>query len=351
MGFRMRKSINLGGGFKINLSKSGIGYSWGVPGYRITKTAKGATRRTYSIPGTGISYVDETGHNSHNHANNNGTRTRTNQYADPSGYIQTPGYDQVRNIEIADIEQLKTAEADNITATIEKTMRFNKWGTILLWCGLLGFAQWYFFVLPIIGIVLKVVAHKTGVVDLDYSFDDEKADEYNRRIGAWLVLSEGDREWQVIQEASVSNTKVNAGAGRNIKRVVCRIEKGTPYYIRTNVETIQLKLQKELLLFLPDKVFIIRKKKVGAVNYSDVVIRTSQVKFVETGRVPKDAQVVDSTWQYVNKNGTPDRRYSNNRQLPICLYGIVTITSPNGINVEMQFSNIQKTQDFEALAR
>lgn len=44
MGFRMRKSINLGGGFKINLSKSGIGYSWGVPGYRITRTAKGTTR-------------------------------------------------------------------------------------------------------------------------------------------------------------------------------------------------------------------------------------------------------------------------------------------------------------------
>lgn len=61
MGFRMRKSINLGGGFRINLSKSGIGYSWGVPGYRITKTATGTTRHTYSIPGTGLSYVDETG--------------------------------------------------------------------------------------------------------------------------------------------------------------------------------------------------------------------------------------------------------------------------------------------------
>ncbi len=32
MGFRYRKSINLGGGFRINLSKSGIGYSWGVKG-------------------------------------------------------------------------------------------------------------------------------------------------------------------------------------------------------------------------------------------------------------------------------------------------------------------------------
>lgn len=60
MGFRFRKSINLGGGFRINLSKSGVGYSWGTKGYRITKTAKGSVRTTASIPGTGISYVEET---------------------------------------------------------------------------------------------------------------------------------------------------------------------------------------------------------------------------------------------------------------------------------------------------
>lgn len=28
MGLRFRKSINLGGGFKVNLSKSGIEHSW-----------------------------------------------------------------------------------------------------------------------------------------------------------------------------------------------------------------------------------------------------------------------------------------------------------------------------------
>ncbi len=61
MGFRYRKSINLGGGFRVNISKSGIGYSWGVKGYRITKTANGTIRRTMSIPGTGISYVDTVG--------------------------------------------------------------------------------------------------------------------------------------------------------------------------------------------------------------------------------------------------------------------------------------------------
>lgn len=61
MGFRFRKSINLGGGFKVNLSKSGVGYSWGTKGVRYTKTAKGKTRTTLSIPGTGISHVSESG--------------------------------------------------------------------------------------------------------------------------------------------------------------------------------------------------------------------------------------------------------------------------------------------------
>lgn len=58
MGLRFRKSIKLGG-LRINFSKSGIGYSYGVKGLRYTKTANGKDRITASIPGTGISYVEE----------------------------------------------------------------------------------------------------------------------------------------------------------------------------------------------------------------------------------------------------------------------------------------------------
>lgn len=61
MGFRFRKSINLGAGFKANLSKSGVGFSWGTKGVRLTRTAKGKNRATVSIPGTGISYSKEFG--------------------------------------------------------------------------------------------------------------------------------------------------------------------------------------------------------------------------------------------------------------------------------------------------
>lgn len=58
MGLRFRKSINVGL-FRINLSKSGVGYSFGVKGARITKKSDGGTRLTAYIPGTGISYVKE----------------------------------------------------------------------------------------------------------------------------------------------------------------------------------------------------------------------------------------------------------------------------------------------------
>lgn len=58
MGFRFRKNINFGP-FRLNLSKSGIGYSIGGKGFRVTKKAGGGHRTTASIPGTGISYVKD----------------------------------------------------------------------------------------------------------------------------------------------------------------------------------------------------------------------------------------------------------------------------------------------------
>ena len=60
MGFRYRKSVNVGP-FRFTASKSGISTSFGGKGARITKMANGRTRATFSVPGTGISYVSESG--------------------------------------------------------------------------------------------------------------------------------------------------------------------------------------------------------------------------------------------------------------------------------------------------
>ncbi|HIW08430.1 MAG TPA: DUF4236 domain-containing protein [Candidatus Faecalibacterium intestinigallinarum] len=60
MGLRFRKSKKVGP-FRVNISQKGVGWSVGVPGLRYTKKAGGGSRVTASVPGTGISYVKESG--------------------------------------------------------------------------------------------------------------------------------------------------------------------------------------------------------------------------------------------------------------------------------------------------
>lgn len=62
MGWRFRRNIRLGP-LRFNLSKSGIGASLGIPGFRVGKDAKGRTYQQTSLPGTGIyrrDYLDPT---------------------------------------------------------------------------------------------------------------------------------------------------------------------------------------------------------------------------------------------------------------------------------------------------
>ena len=347
MGFRYRKSINLGGGFRINLSKSGVGYSWGTKGYRITKTAKGTTRRTYSIPGTGLSYTEESGGRSNRQTGNRNTNRAPSQPA-----YQSLNVSDERVIESADISQFKQVEQGNVSSAVERVIRLNWIGTILLWGTLLAFGNPVFWLLPVAGVILKVVARTSGRIDLEYSFDAEKEEEHLRRMDAWQLLVEGDKEWQILTEQQNANVRNHAGASRSSKRAECKIAKAHPFYIKTNVDTIQIILHnKESLIILPDKVLLVRKRKVGAIDYSDFIINVSSTRFVESDSVPKDAQIVGQTWQYVNKNGTPDRRHKDNKQFPVCMYGQITLCSASGLNVELHISNLQNTLDFAELIK
>jgi hypothetical protein len=60
MGFSYRKSLRAGP-FRITASKSGISYSAGVKGARITKRANGKVQTTLSVPRTGLRYTSTSG--------------------------------------------------------------------------------------------------------------------------------------------------------------------------------------------------------------------------------------------------------------------------------------------------
>jgi hypothetical protein len=55
VGFYYRKSASFGP-FRVNLSRSGVGYSVGTRGFRTGVSARGRRYTTFSLPGTGLGY-------------------------------------------------------------------------------------------------------------------------------------------------------------------------------------------------------------------------------------------------------------------------------------------------------
>jgi hypothetical protein len=79
MGVRYRKSFKAGP-VRVTASKSGISYSAGVKGARITKRADGRVQTTLSAPGTGLSYTTTRARKgkTESHRKGNGQQAATN---------------------------------------------------------------------------------------------------------------------------------------------------------------------------------------------------------------------------------------------------------------------------------
>ena len=60
---------------------------------------------------------------------------------------------------------------------------------------------------------------------------------------------------------------------------------------------------------------------------------------MEKNKVPKDSKIIGKTWKYRNKNGTRDRRFKDNVEYPICLYGECDLKSDFGVDISIIFSN------------
>jgi hypothetical protein len=48
----------------------------------------------------------------------------------------------------------------------------------------------------------------------------------------------------------------------------------------------------------------------------------------------------------VNKDGSPDRRFSNNFQIPLAEYGVAYFTTDTGLREEFMVSNFQRAEAF-----
>jgi hypothetical protein len=180
-------------------------------------------------------------------------------------------------------------------------------------------------------------------VRLDYELDEHSEAAYQRLVAAFMSLGKCRGLWRIPMESSVTDWKRNAGATSEVSRSDLALRLGRPSTVKSKITFPRCSFGRLDLFFAPDCVLVVGKNSVAALAYTDMTVTASVTRFIEHGRFPSDAMIVGQTWQYVSKRGGPDRRFKNNRQLPVCLYGQLDFTSGGGLNerIEMLASRVR----------
>lgn len=147
--------------------------------------------------------------------------------------------------------------------------------------------------------------------------------------------------WHIESRGNITTTydwKVNAGASSVVKRKAIAPHAGSPPYFQCNISIPVLPAGRQRLYFLPDRILVWDTNGVGAVGFDQLDVSSGEQRFIEDGGVPSDARVVDKTWKYVNKKGGPDRRFNDNREIPIVLYEAILLASKTGLQELFQAS-------------
>jgi hypothetical protein len=314
MGFYLRKSIKVGP-FRLNLSKSGIGISGGIPGFRIGSGPRG----NYVHMGRGGLYYRKT-------LGGRGSSQRSGREApqQQSPSAPSPAITDMIEIDSADVSQMRPCSALDLLQEIEEKKRVLRLGPWVLAVGI-ALILWPISIglpLPIaLGISILVAttacfafqrdAVRKSVV-LFYEFDAAAEQAYEALQAAAVSLARCAGVWHVTSSGTIQQTRYFGGASAAINQTSIQIKIRPAPFLKSNISTVVIPVGRQTLYFFPDRLLVQDGARIGA--------------------------VVDHHWQFANKDGSPDRRFSNNRQFPICLYDQIHLKSASGLNEAIQVS-------------
>ncbi len=348
MGFYIRKSIKAGP-FRFNLSKSGLGVSAGVPGFRVGTGPRG-------------NYV---------HMGRNGIYYRASlsggqRGASPAPSQVMPAYPS-RGIPAYSPSGILMEDTTGATAfALEPTgpddlveqlntagSRFSWWWPTAVAAAVIALAikgtlglVFAALMIPIcIWLYFNDQARRTVV--LFYEVEGEVEQWFQALINQWPWLSQSQKLWRVTESGDITTPylhKRNAGASTLISSVAAAAGLSGPARLKTNIEMPSIVAGRSALFFLPDRLLVQDGNRFTDVSYEHLQVFQTTVRFIESGAPPGDGTVVDTTWTYVNKDGGPDRRFNNNRQLPVMLYARVVLGTATGLYWIIQVSRYQAAE-------
>ncbi|PKK36534.1 hypothetical protein BWI96_11815 [Siphonobacter sp. SORGH_AS_0500] len=361
MAWRFRKSVKIIPGVRLNFSSKGVSTSIGIRGAGVNFSGRGVYGYA-SIPGTGISYrerLDKPG-------------------ASPSSYVPeespVPSFtsDLPDNIISVDVQQitsqdmqgikdliLSTHEQRNSIAKSIREVRLASFGSkFKLACSyafLLGFfnkklSESFKGDIASQKEILEALKEqeKNSFVKLEVEFDPTIQAKFDRMQNAFKVMAGSHKIWDRTSSYYHDRKKTRSAASRIVTRKQTYIGLKTIPDIMTDYEPFFFKnINGADLYFYPSFMIAYRsRKELAVVGYDELKFLFSPTRFVETESVPKDSKVIEYTWAKVNKNGSRDKRFKGNYQIPIARYGNIELRSNTGLNEQYEFSNYEAAEEF-----
>jgi hypothetical protein len=368
MGFYIRRTVKAGP-FRFNITKSGIGVSTGIPGFRVGTGPRG-------------NYVFAGGHGFYYRASLGGAptgrwpwvkrREEARQLSRPDkGHAHPAQPYRPSDLVLQDVSGATalslepTGPGDLIDQLNAAAPRFTWWwpagiavfllGLIL---GLISGMPWALAIWVPGGagcswLYLNDQARRTVV--LFYDLHGASAGYFASLFAGWDRLTECQRLWRIVHSGAVRTVyqyKTNAGVNQVVDRVPVAATMAGPKHLSTNIAIPSLVAGNAALYFLPDRILVRYGNTYSDLAYRDLRVSGDQTRFTENpALVPPDAVQVGQTWQYVNVKGGPDRRFKNNPLLPIMLYGRLELSSPQGLDWQVETSRAEAAPAIAAILR
>lgn len=341
MAWYLRKSVSIGP-VRLNVSRSGIGTSVGIKGFRIGVKPNG---RSYIHAGRhGLYYREGLGSIKQNIQEANQCTLNV---------LDTTIFKTISSTELASeskrdfINQLnesyKAFRLDylvGLVSLIAAIFTFNANTNLMLCVILLGIIS--------TTLVARWESHRR-TINIFYEFENDNYSRYEQIILAFNYIAECKCIWSLLTSRKLYNThesKLNAGASTLIDRLAISAGRGNPPWVQTNITIPILKTTGRSLYFMPDGILIYDDKGVGLIEYTGLKITFDTTRFIEDF-TPSDAKIVGTTWKYANVNGGPDRRFNNNSKLSICLYGELKIEAQGHLLLYIMTSQSDAPKKFK----
>ena len=173
--------------------------------------------------------------------------------------------------------------------------------------------------------------------DVDLELSEEEKSSYEEFCQKFEILLTSDKVWRI--NSSERTSQIKSSAQYSVTRSATSVGVGVFNYIKSQYDVPIINDRTVQLYFYPK--FLIAAtspSSFSVVPYSSVSLNGLRRRFNEDEALPADSKHLGYTWKYVNKSGGPDKRFADNKQIPVMEYGDLTIDYAANSS-RFQFSN------------